>query len=799
VTLLATPALQTRQWLLAVPTEVGGKGAGLLRLAPDWYPPTLILPLADYEDAKNGVPLGDILMDEDLAAVALALNTTRLLLRSSASSEGIVDRGRYLSVATSVKPSAIRDAVQQVWDSLDGPGAMAVLIQRDLDPRLSGHMSNEHRVARDKLTWFCEYNDGRPSQMLRVHGVRQAGEGPLLARTERSLLGALRGVARRLGSGETRVHVEWVWDGERLWVVQADDVLPTIGPAPGEAFVPRRGRTIQTGSLNLFRDADFKGGELDWPKVAGVADFRAAGLGSVPLYLMSDTNTIALLASGDEPADLLADIELLTEGDVVIRCDVASADAGLLLPRTQTETDSKRLLAYMQETARGLLAAGVAPGAICFIAHRYLRARACAWSYARPGQSTVRVDATWGIIDGLSWVPHDSFWVGPDDVRRRIRPKTSFLDVSSSGRWNFRVTPTEWIWASSARDEQLQVIAEGARNLAEKAAKPIVTMWFLDLLDDYGVAALPWFQMTYEIDLDAPASAVKGAVRRVIVDTADLASLQKSLDADGLRPYVLVLRPTDEAVREPELVGQVAAVAREHGFTVEIDGSPLGHPYYELRRADVNVVCRYNEPPDAVGLARVRHGKLVRDGVPQAIADGGERVVAYRASDEERGHWLRAKAIEEAVELYWAPTPEAQVGELADLQEVVQAFAAWLNVSEAELDATALQKRMRRGGLRDGLVLLDTLSAEDLVDEAEQLPLPGLPEGVGWSTRPRRRYPLAHATGGVRIPYSPSSAEFDVFTIRLASVEVLVRYAPDGITLTLGDQVSAQLTIPGLG
>ena len=800
MTIRSLPSLKSRRWRLAASAEAGGKGVGLLRLPPDWYPPTLVLPAAEYDEAKNGDALRCVVSDAELAEVANVLQADRLLVRSSAVNEGIGDRGRYKSVETSTTPTDIRSAVEVVWASLSDPGSMAVLVQPHFHARLSGHMSNEHRVARDKLTWFCEYSDGRSSQNLRVHGVAPADEGPLSARSERALVGILRKVARWLGSAETRVHVEWVWDGTRLWIVQADDVPALVGAAPGEAFVPRRGRRIQPESLSLFQSVEFSTRELLWPKIARVADFRRANLPTVPLYLLRDTDALRSLADQGSPDGIMDDIELLTEGDLVMRCDITSATApSLMLPRTETENNPLNLLGFMQTTVRSLINGGAELADICFVAHRYLRARACAWSFSQPLSSTVRVDATWGIIDGLAWVPFDSYWVSPEETKRRIRPKTSFLDANSNGNWSFRESPTDWIWANAARDEQLELIAEGARRLAQEAGHAIVTMWFLDLLDDSATVAMPWFQMAYDIDPQATWVSPERSPRRSIASVQDIRVLASSLTSDNAPDYMLLLRPSDETLRDTGLLGEVAQLAIAHNLTVEIEGSPLGHPFYELRRLGVNVVCRFDDLPESISSSKTRHGKLVRDGIPDAIAAGGEQVLAYRTSREERGHWLRSKAIEEAIELYWAQTKEAQIGELADLQEVVSAFTDWLELTADELAEAALRKRSKRGAFEAGLVLIDTWSDHDAKLQATQLALPGMPNGVRWASKPLPHSRSSRSVGGVRIPYYPAAAVDDDASFFLGGTEIVVRYTPNGIELKLVHEDPAQLSLISIG
>ncbi|MFI7171661.1 phosphoribosyl-ATP pyrophosphohydrolase [Rhodococcoides fascians] len=90
-------------------------------------------------------------------------------------------------------------------------------------------------------------------------------------------------------------------------------------------------------------------------------------------------------------------------------------------------------------------------------------------------------------------------------------------------------------------------------------------------------------------------------------------------------------------------------------------------------------------------------GKLVRDLIPSIIEASG-RVPRYRTLDH--GEYEKAlidKLFEEAHEFNDA-TPDDRPEELADVLEVVRALAAHLNLTDADLDTVAADKRAVRGG-----------------------------------------------------------------------------------------------------
>ncbi|MFJ3311112.1 nucleoside triphosphate pyrophosphohydrolase, partial [Streptomyces sp. NPDC086549] len=68
-------------------------------------------------------------------------------------------------------------------------------------------------------------------------------------------------------------------------------------------------------------------------------------------------------------------------------------------------------------------------------------------------------------------------------------------------------------------------------------------------------------------------------------------------------------------------------------------------------------------------------GKLVRDGIPQIIREGGAEPVVYTAGPEEYRGRLRDKLGEEVAEFLTADEAAAP-GELADVLEAVRALGA---------------------------------------------------------------------------------------------------------------------------
>ena len=93
--------------------------------------------------------------------------------------------------------------------------------------------------------------------------------------------------------------------------------------------------------------------------------------------------------------------------------------------------------------------------------------------------------------------------------------------------------------------------------------------------------------------------------------------------------------------------------------------------------------------------------KLVRDRVGEELL-GRSDVRVYRVGGEEYEALLRAKIVEEALEL----AGSGDVGEVADLFEAVYAWLRARGVGLEEVEAVRERKRKERGGFDGGYVVV---------------------------------------------------------------------------------------------
>ena len=101
----------------------------------------------------------------------------------------------------------------------------------------------------------------------------------------------------------------------------------------------------------------------------------------------------------------------------------------------------------------------------------------------------------------------------------------------------------------------------------------------------------------------------------------------------------------------------------------------------------------------------MKYNKLVRDKIPEIIEKkDGIKPVVHFADDAELWTKLKEKLMEEAREFSEA-NPEQELGELADISEVIDAIMRFKRISVLKLDRAKDKKRQERGGFKDKIIL----------------------------------------------------------------------------------------------
>lgn len=774
---------RTHGFPLANESSTSPKGAGLLRLPAEWYPPSVFLEgiasPAGFSDEELGISVGALMQGHQ----------GEIIVRSNMPDESIRDRGRYSSMKAASTSTQVGEAVGVVVEQAleEGLQTAGVILQPLLPVELHGFAANAHRTSREATSWAVEVWRGGSERGYSW----QVGQLPFEediefdARTPEEALSVLRRACRTLSRRPHRLNLEWIWDGSRVWIVQADVVPPTFGPAPGDQFHPTMGGRVNESSLRAWTPATRADDSqrARWGKLRAINQFASIGAPTARLWF---TTGKLLLESAEA---VKSDLEKIASGHVVVRVDVAADQQVTMLDRSGALTTADDVQEWCESQLNGLAEQGVEPSDVAFFAHRYVRARAAAWARARPNGASVRIDALWGTPGGLDWLPHDSATVSALDgrIRRSTRGKTHCEDLDETGGWCYRELPSEWIWRGAATDDQLRTIATFTQGLANNTDEPVVAMWFVGLLDESSHDCLPWMYLP-----EAPfvsdgigTSVTPRARSRLAIESDD--DLRRE---SWPRESVLHVSPKPEVFRSKSFVERLAEISKSHEIPVEIQGSALGHVYYELRRLGAIVVGA----GDGGGRPQVTaHGKLVRDEIPTRIASRGEYAARVTAGPRELEGLLRQKLVEEALEVNDARTEDALLEEIADAWEVLESLRRVVGISRNQVRSRVNEKRARAGGFNEGVFLVSSSSGPYVPASQPQETLPGLED-----VRPALKSdPVSSSQGVLRVSLvPPRQREERTWRARIGGVDVSISYERDSVVLRSAMAIQDQLFSP---
>ncbi|MCM3618438.1 nucleoside triphosphate pyrophosphohydrolase [Sutcliffiella horikoshii] len=102
-----------------------------------------------------------------------------------------------------------------------------------------------------------------------------------------------------------------------------------------------------------------------------------------------------------------------------------------------------------------------------------------------------------------------------------------------------------------------------------------------------------------------------------------------------------------------------------------------------------------------------KYNKLVRDKIPEIIELTGKKYTTRILSEEEYINELKNKSFEELEEYRNAVTKEEALEELADLMEVIHAFAKYHNTILNEVEELRQKKAEKRGAFEERIFLIE--------------------------------------------------------------------------------------------
>lgn len=704
--------------------RVGWKAFGISCLPSGWVPPFFVI-------ESDAIRLSDNMLGQYITDCLEHLGPTAdVIVRSSGTAETIEQRGRLDSKKCS--RNAVLNTIQCLFGHLSPEDASCVhwLVEAYVEPISKGHLSNERRLTREPRDFVAEFET--PDNQRAQVAVRHWRDGdsadtlPLGCSSQSGVTLILKRVALWATALPWRILFEWVWDGGKVWIVQADRAPAPRGVDPN-SFRPTSIPLISPDYLQRFRIAG-PGDFQRYRKLKNARMYGELGYHMPAFYILDDAALIEEILNGRIPSEIDHDLEQLTQRLLIIRTDscVIPSEKREMLPRSDglpTAAEAKSWLAgkFRQQVE----ITGIAHYPLCLIAHHFIPSTTAAWARAEPGKSLVRIESLWGLPEGLYWYSHDTFEVDVRDpapprvTAKKLRFKGTFIASDDAGHWSRYEAQEPFDWRPSvARKEWLAEIATTTKSVAEREEHAVNLMWFVGN-DDRATQhhVLPWYHI--ESDIGSPKKAAPrkkfAAASEYKIETAsDWADLVGAIDA-GKHVERIILEPKDaDLVRNPEFATQLARRAAGNNIVIELSGGILSHAYHILRRAGARVEC-----VDLFGAEEehVEYNKLVRDRIPDLIRRKGEQVEVVRLKGEALLEALRQKLVEEAFEAFDAKSWAEIAAELADVQEVISGILEAIQVTDAEIEAERAEKEKKRGGFHRGIMLTKTSTPHSLPAE----------------------------------------------------------------------------------
>jgi hypothetical protein len=245
--------------------NVGLKAFGLASMPEEWVPPFFVISASCFSGSRPKRRVQKLITD---VASATFQNRGPVIIRSSGSSETAGARGQLVS--KQCLSEKITETIGELIKALPSEARQPVhwIAQQVIPAQQLGHLSNERHLRKEHRDWIVEVETfrGRPGYTISfaIRRWRDGMEVPnldLACTSELAISRKLRRVAMWAMAFSTRLHFEWVWDGRRIWMVQADpaDLQSGIDPA---AVIPRHLPRIHVDELKRFRLADKKDYEI---------------------------------------------------------------------------------------------------------------------------------------------------------------------------------------------------------------------------------------------------------------------------------------------------------------------------------------------------------------------------------------------------------------------------------------------------------------------------------------------------------------------------------------------------------
>lgn len=663
-------------------------------------------------------------------------NIENIIIRSSSSNEGLLERGQLFSINDSMSNFDFllkRYFTKFNQENKDTIKSIPLVIQKHILANSSlGHLSNERRISEQKRDWVGEFEDELKFENKHFKiPLREWREQinfneylncKLICSSKDSVKEILKIPATWATHNKLRIHYEWIWDGYFLYIVQADEEKETFGLDPTKIV-----------KYN-FLDINFKPTILEildkshankYSKINNLFIYKNLNLTIAPLYILENKIVLKEIIDGKISIELENDLNELIKNPLMIRMDINTCkQEKQLLPREEFR-DISMVKKWLIEKANifkdKILDEKIDIG---FLFHNFIPASSSAFAYANPNSRKVLIEALWGLPEGLYYNSHDKYVIDTKAIHENkdldnytIESKKSykkyFVRSNEDGVWNTEElkAPFDWKLTIPENSKWLKEIALFSKMIALKVNKPLSIMWFIDVPKEISPnQILPWHHEEFDFELVSMSKKSRKKTtfdKSFIINTlSQLLNLEKEIEENTFKIKRIHIQPMeDKLLRDKEIIEKIAYLAKKSNAIILLEGSILSHAFYQLAKtgAQVEIYHPFDEFED-----KQEFNKLVRDKIPEYIEEGGEIVNIVKLEKESIVLALKDKLVEETFEVFDSNDEDELLSELADVSEVIDSILYHLNIKKESLLNKQEKKRIKVGSFLEGKILIDT-------------------------------------------------------------------------------------------
>jgi len=702
---------------------IGGKAMGLFNIPKKWTHPFLVFTKSFYDSWLKNPDVKYLInnfskIDRDVFLFFLSnivTNDSQIFIRSNSPFEDISIRGKYQSIVVSNSVDLISEKIFTLLNSASSD-SMFLILQECISPGLPGHMSNERRISENKNRWMVEIIDHQNQEFIISKSL--FFEDYLIAKKEKDIFSALRKVGSSLNSisnNGDRYHCEWVWDSNKVWIVQVDKSRKKERLNSATIKIEEKGKLVPVKKkfevLTHFTNANTE----NWKKLRSPTKFVKVNLPLSDVYLLKgeDWNN----KNQEIQKNIKKDLELMiSEHPIVIRCDIAKnvERDDLLLPTSGSLDNIDDIFSFLNKVSLKFSKNGLKLSKWTFLISYLFSAKASALVHAFPNAQRIQIDALWGYPDGLLYYPHDTWYYYPESNKTKQNKnfKSVCLFPDDKG-WKPYKIEEPYDWNSVLKKKEVITLGRWALNLANLIGKEIQLMAFAKLEDNNAInGCLPWHYTVLPIKQysNSLRTLPDSSSIRTIDSWSNLMSLKSNINSDKLKG--LLIMPSFDLLRDDDFLTECAKYAFENNLPLYFQGSLLGHAYYIMTKTGANVIpIAKSEPREN----KITYNKLVRDKIPIIIKEAGGLARIRRLSKEEAIKLLSQKVIEEAFEIWNSKHSKELLNEIADISEVLDSLVKFSEFNDQDLEKIKNKKIKKRGGFED-LIFLEETAIRPLKD-----------------------------------------------------------------------------------